>query len=260
MTDDLPAQLLLDNPLLDNAAWHALTTVQSGFADVYGAARRYHPDVSVFAALDSGTAAEWADLATLVGPEGTAALFRCDPVAVPDDWTVLVEGVGHQMVFDPADPADRADRSRLVDVPRHDSRLLTLDDEPQMAALVALAQPGPWRPRTVELGDYHGVFDGNQLVAMAGERQKLPGCTEVSAVCTHPDARRRGLGAAITVQVVRGILERGETPFLHHAEDNHAARRVYEALGFRFRREVQLVIARPTATRPPPRARTTPRA
>ena len=239
MTDELLDQPLLHNPLLDNAAWHALTTVQSGFADVYGAARRYHPDVSVFAALDSGSATEWADLATLVGPDGTAALFRCDPVAVPDDWTVMVEGVGHQMLFDPAD------RARLVDVPRPDSRLLTPADEPQMAALVALAQPGPWRPRTIELGDYHGVFDGEQLVAMAGERQRLPGFTEVSAVCTHPDVRRRGLGAAITALVVHGILERGETPFLHHAEDNHGARRVYEALGFRFRREVQLVIARP---------------
>jgi predicted GNAT family acetyltransferase len=230
----------LDHPRLDNVAWHALTTVQSAFADVCGTARRYHPDVSVFAALDTGTAAEWADLATLVGPDGTAALFRCDPVAVPDGWTVMMEGAGHQMVFEPAD------RSRLLAGSRPDSRLLTVDDEPQMAALVALAQPGPWRPRTIELGDYHGVFDGDQLVAMAGERQKLPGFTEVSAVCTHPDARRRGLGAAITTRVVRGILDRGETPFLHHAEDNHGARRVYEALGFRFRREVQLVIARPS--------------
>jgi predicted GNAT family acetyltransferase len=115
-----------------------------------------------------------------------------------------------------------------------------------MAALVALTEPGPWRPRTIELGDYHGVFDGDQLVAMAGERQKIPGCTEVSAVCTHPDARRRGLGAAVTAQVVRGILERGETPFLHHTAEN-PARTVYEALGFRFRREVQLVIVRPPA-------------
>jgi predicted GNAT family acetyltransferase len=232
---------LLEQPPLDNVAWHALTTVQSGFAEVYGAARRYHPDVSVFAALDSGTATEWADLATLVGPDGTAALFRGEPVAVPNGWTVLVEAVGHQMVFDPAD------RSRLIDVPRPDSRLLTLDDEPQMAALVALTQPGPWRPRTIELGDYHGVFDGERLVAMAGERQKMPGFTEVSAVCTHPDARRRGLGAAITLQVVHRILERGETPFLHHTAEN-PAQTVYEALGFRFRREVQLVIVRPPAT------------
>ena len=81
---------------------------------------------------------------------------------------------------------------------------------------------------------------------MAGERQKLPGATEVSAVCTHPDARRRGLGAGITARVVQGILARGETPFLHHSEEN-PARTVYEALGFRLRRTVQLVIARPPA-------------
>jgi GNAT superfamily N-acetyltransferase len=224
--------------MLDNVTWHALTTVQAGFAEVGGRARRYHPDVSVFAAIDTGTADEWADLATLVGPEGTAALFRVAVPRVPADWTVLVDGVGHQMVF------DVAEEPRLDAVVPVATRPLTLADEPAMDALVALTQPGPWRPRTIELGDYHGVFDGERLVAMAGERQKVPGFAEVSAVCTHPDARRRGLGAAVTARVVRGILERGETPFLHHTATN-PARTVYEALGFRFRTEVQLVIARP---------------
>jgi GNAT superfamily N-acetyltransferase len=157
---------------------------------------------------------------------------------VPAGWTVLVDGVGHQMVFD-VDEETRLDG--VVPVP---TRPLTVADEPAMAALVASTQPGPWRPRTIELGDYHGVFDGDRLVAMAGERQKIPGFSEVSAVCTHPDARRRGLGAAVTARVVRGILGRGETPFLHHTATN-PARTVYEALGFRFRTEVQLVIARP---------------
>ena len=228
---------------LDNVTWHALTTVHAASAETHGRARRYHPDVSVFAAIDTGVPAEWDDLARLVGPDGAAALFRAEMPAVPDGWTVLVDGIGHQMVFDPADAATRA---RLDAAQLPDSRLLTVDDEPQMAALVALAQPGPWRPRTIELGDYHGVFDGDRLVAMAGERQKLPGATEVSAVCTHPDARRRGLGAGITARVVQGILARGETPFLHHSEEN-PARTVYEALGFRLRRTVQLVIARPPA-------------
>lgn len=229
--------------LLDNVTWHALATVQARFAETHGRARRYHPDVSVFAGIEAGTPAEWDDLAHLVGPDGAAALFRAEMPAVPDGWTVLVDGVGHQMVFD---PSDRAVRARLDAATLADSRLLTVDDEPQMAALVALAQPGPWRPRTIELGDYHGVFEGDRLVAMAGERQKLPGATEVSAVCTHPDARRRGLGAGITARVMQGILDRGETPFLHHSEEN-PARTVYEALGFRFRRTVQLVIARPPA-------------
>ena len=231
----------MHDELLDNVSWHALTTVQAGFAESYGRARRYDPDVSVFAAIDAGSPAEWDDLARLVGPDGSAALFRADMPEVPADWAVLVDGIGHQMVFDPADPATRA---RLDAVTLPDTRALTVDDEPQMGALVALAQPGPWRPRTIELGDYHGVFDGERLVAMAGERQKVPGATEVSAVCTHPDARRRGLGAGVTARVVQGILERGETPFLHHSEEN-PARTVYEALGFRLRRTVQLVIARP---------------
>lgn len=229
-----------DDRLLDNAAWHALTTVQAGFAEVRGGARRYHPDVSVFAAVDGGAREDWADLAALVGPGGVAALLRVARVTVPDDWEVLHRGVGHQMVFD-SSLGGRLDAAASVT-----TRRLTLDDEPQMAALVALTEPGPWRRRTIELGEYHGVFRGDRLVAMAGERQKLPGFTEVSAVCTHPDARRQGLGAAVTASVARGILARGETPFLHHTDTN-PARTVYEALGFRFRREVQLVIARPPA-------------
>jgi predicted GNAT family acetyltransferase len=224
--------------MLDNVAWHALTTTQTAFAEVCGAARRYDPDVSVFAAIDEGAADAWADLASLVGPNGVAALFRVAVPPVPDDWTVLIDGVGHQMVFDVAECA------RLDAVAPVATRPLTAEDEPAMATLVALTEPGPWRPRTIELGDYHGVFDDDRLVAMAGERQKVPGFTEVSAVCTHPDARRRGLGAGVTARVVRGILDRGETPFLHHTATN-PARTVYEALGFRFRTEVQLVIARP---------------
>ena len=62
-----------------------------------------------------------------------------------------------------------------------------------MLALVELTQPGPFAPRTIELGRYLGVHDNGQLVAMAGERCRLPGYREVSAVCTHPDARGRGL-------------------------------------------------------------------
>jgi ribosomal protein S18 acetylase RimI-like enzyme len=223
-----------DDSVLDNVTWHALTTVQAGFADVLGAARRYEPLVSVFCAIDAGADDDWADLAALVGAEGVAILFRGDVPERPEGWTTVVAGVGHQMVL-----------HDLAPVPLPDSRPLGPDDVDQMTALVELAQPGPFRPRTIELGDYHGVFDDDRLVAMAGERQKVPGFTEVSAVCVHPDARRRGLGAAITARVAQGILDRGEVPFLHHSEDNHDARRVYEALGFRFRREVGLVIAQP---------------
>ena len=96
------------------------------------------------------------------------------------------------------------------------------DDVDAMVALVALTEPGPFRPRTIELGGYVGIFHGTQLVAMAGQRLRPPGFREVSAVCTHPDARRRGYASIVTAEVSRGVLARGETPFLHVAVTEHA--------------------------------------
>jgi predicted GNAT family acetyltransferase len=90
------------------------------------------------------------------------------------------------------------------------------------------------------MGRYWGHVDTeNRLQAMAGERLHLDGHTEISAVCTHPDARGAGLAGALTRHVARAILERDETPFLHVADDNDGARRVYERLGFRRRRTVE---------------------
>jgi predicted GNAT family acetyltransferase len=130
----------------------------------------------------------------------------------------------------------------LVAVDPPPARALGPDDVGEMLALVALTRPGPFAGRTVELGGYVGVFDGSTLVAMAGERLAPPGFREISAVCTHPDHRGRGLAAGLTTLVARRIVGRGEWPFLHHAADNEPARRVYEALGFRFRRETEWAV------------------
>jgi len=115
---------------------------------------------------------------------------------------------------------------------------LTAADVPAMTELVTLARPGPFRPRTIEMGDYYGVRDGDRLVAMAGERMRLDGYCEISAVCTHPDARRRGLGALLTLTVATGIRNRGQQPFLHVAEGNDSARALYEAVGMYHRTDL----------------------
>jgi predicted GNAT family acetyltransferase len=128
-----------------------------------------------------------------------------------------------------------------------DSRPLTTDDVPQMLALVELAKPGPFLPRTIDLGSYFGVFDDDQLVAMAGERIHLPGYTEVSAVATHPDHRGHGLAAALTRHVAAGIAGRDEVAFLHVVDTNVNAIRVYERLGFTTRVMVDFVILRTPA-------------
>jgi predicted GNAT family acetyltransferase len=155
-------------------------------------------------------------------------LFRAEMPQLPAGWTRLHGGRGHQMVLG---------ELAAVDVPPA-ARALGPEDVGEMLALVELTQPGPFGVRTIELGGYVGVYDGDRLVAMAGQRLAPPGFCEVSAVCTHPDFRGRGLGAGLTALVAGAILERSERPFLHHASDNHAARRVYEALGFEFRRQV----------------------
>jgi ribosomal protein S18 acetylase RimI-like enzyme len=217
----------LDVSVLDNAVWHSLTGAHREFAEIQGGAARYDPDVSVFAGLGDDTDLGWHDLGSLVGG-GTGALFRPDPPATPPGWSIVAEGEGDQMLLHELAPA----------APPTGARLLGPDDVGEMLALVELARPGPFTVRTVDLGGYVGVFDGPTLIAMAGQRLAPPGFREISAVCTHPDHRGRGLAAGLTTLVAQRILERGERPFLHHAADNHPARRVYESLGFELRRTV----------------------
>jgi ribosomal protein S18 acetylase RimI-like enzyme len=214
-----------DRAVLDNAVWHSLTGTHREFAETSGGAARYDPDVSVFAALAEDSDDAWRDLAHLVGG-GMGALFRADGQVPPTGWTTVGGGTAHQMVL-----AD------LAAVGEPETRLLGPADVGEMLALVELTRPGPFAVRTVELGGYVGAFDQGALVAMAGERLAPPGFREISAVCTHPDHRGRGLAAGLTALVARRIIERGEWPFLHHAAENDAARRVYEVLGFEFRRE-----------------------
>jgi ribosomal protein S18 acetylase RimI-like enzyme len=222
--DDAPP----DDTLLDNAVWHSLAGKHRGFAERVGRAARYDPDVSVFGALGDDSEAAWHDFAAMADRDGAVALFRPDPPPAPPGWSVVAEGEGDQMVLRELAPVTGPDGVRA----------LGADDVGEMLALVELTRPGPFAVRTVELGGYVGVFDGTRLVAMAGQRLAPPGFREISAVCTHPEFRGRGLAAGLTALVAARILERGERPFLHHAADNHAARRVYEALGFELRRAV----------------------
>jgi predicted GNAT family acetyltransferase len=212
--------------VLDNPAWLALTSHHAHAAEGAGHARRYRREVSVFAAVDQPDEAGWSDLRELVGPAGVAVLLA--PVAPPpaEGWQKVFAVQCHQMVL--------AEPPRTSTGPT-DSRLLGDDDVTAMIELVKLTEPGPFRPRTIDLGSYLGVHDGDRLVAMAGERFHPPGFVEVSAVCTHPDVRGRGIAEALTAEVSRSIQGRGETPFLHVAVGNDNARRVYERLGFETR-------------------------
>lgn len=226
--------------VLDALVWHALDSTHRHLAEGDGLARRYQTDVAGFVAIADRTPQAWDDLAELVGPDEIVMLSG-NGFQPPDHWTREGGGYGYQMILPTLGPAPSVDASIVRLVPR---------DVPAMLALVELTQPGPFRQRTIELGNYFGVFAGGELIAMAGERLQTPEFTEVSAVCTHPTARGRGIAAALTHHVATGIVERGQTPILHVAEHNHNAKRVYERLGFVERRKLEFVAARTPSTPP----------
>jgi len=194
--------------VLSNPVWHALVGPHRHLAMGRGIARHYPRDIAPFSAIAEPTAEAYADLGADLPPDSEARLFRPGPEPLPDGW----HEVGHfpmlQMV------AEETDR-------RLDPSLSTLSvtDVPAMLDLVALSQPGPFGPRTPLLGRYVGIWQHDRLIAMAGERLRLPGYVELSAICVAPEARGRGYGAALTEHLMRLALDRGKTPFLHVRPD-----------------------------------------
>lgn len=230
---------------LDNAVWYALTGPLARFAVGAPPALRFDGEVAPFGALpDAPDPGAWDALRTLAGPGGMAVLFRT-PVEVPADWEVLARMPCDQMVYTHAEPPASGAGAGAAPLPA--PRDLGDDDAADMQALVAATRPGPFATRTHELGRYLGVRDRGRLIAMAGERLRVAGATEISAVCTDPAYQRRGLAAALVTLLVADCLARGERAFLHVADDNHGARRVYEALGFRVRTRVDALILRAPA-------------
>jgi ribosomal protein S18 acetylase RimI-like enzyme len=212
---------------LDDPARASLLGPHARFAESVGAVLRYDPDVSVFVSLppDPGEQ-DWQDAAKLLGPGGRLVVGGATATP-PPDWERVMEIPGVQMVAEDVAAAPDPEAVRLGPA-----------DVPEMLALVEHANPGPFRPRTIEMGAYLGIRREGRLIAMAGERLHPPGWTEISAVCTDAAFRGQGLATRLVHAVSHGIVERGETPFLHASAANVSAIRLYESLGFRLRREL----------------------
>lgn len=214
---------------LDCAVWSALTGRQSHLALARGGARRFDPAYGVFAAVEEQSAGNLAGLGALIAAHGDVAFLEAAPPTEAPGAAIVSQDLGVQMTAARLTPAREPDFEMVP---------LTDADAPQMLALAALTQPGPFFERTHQLGDFFGVKADGRLVAMAGERMKPDGYTEVSGVCTHPDHRGRGYAGALMRRVAGRILDRGETPFLHAYASNRGAIALYETLGFTVRREV----------------------
>jgi ribosomal protein S18 acetylase RimI-like enzyme len=219
-----------DEDVLDRAPWESLAGHHARFALRHGRAMRYQLDVAPFVALeDFRDPQAWKDVVELLGPGERLVL----PGATewPDDWTLVHSAEGVQMVA-----------TSLESRPDPEAVRLGADDVPEMLDLVARTEPGPFLPRTVELGTYLGIRREGALVAMAGERLHPPGWTEISAVCTDSGFRGQGLASRLVRAVAAGIVARGERPFLHAIGTNANAIRLYESMGFELRSTTMITV------------------
>lgn len=221
---------------LDNVIWEALNTRQAQFAETCDHASRFHPEVSTLTALLEPSPHGYDSLTRLM-PTGSLAVLSLDgPYEPQEGWTLITTFPGLQMVCDNG-------RAPAVSSPSTPTIIeLGASDSPEMLELTKLTKPGPFGPRTHELGLYIGIRQEGRLIAMAGERLKVPGYTEVSAVCTHPDHTGKGYARILMLEVMQAILWRGEIPFLHVRESNARAVELYKRLGFSTRKVVQFTV------------------
>ena len=225
-----------DSELLDNPIWHALTTEQSTLAVGGKLARTYQPEIGPLSGVVEESIGAYESLRSLAVKSGPLGLFLSRPYDSQSGWKLLRGEPLNQMISLGSGYAKPNPSPSHVEL-----RPLLSTDVPAMVELAELTEPGPFRNRTNELGAFFGVFESGRLLAMAGERMRVPGFIEVSAVCTHPDARGRGYARTLMSVVMDDIFKQGATPFLHVLPKNPAIR-IYESLGFIQRRVLHLAV------------------
>jgi GNAT superfamily N-acetyltransferase len=211
------------NPLLDNIAWHTLAGPHAKYATGTDRIRRYAVGFSPIVGFAD---LERPDLDGLTPYCESGDHFYCMDWsgAAPANWRIELDSTMFRMVWAGSMPDDDPSLDAIPLKPEHAA---------QAVELASLTRPGPFGPRTPELGDYFGCFEGERLIAMAGERMCAGTFREISGVCTHPDFQGRGLARRLAAKLIRSQLQRGEAPFLHVMRDNESAHRLYLRMGFR---------------------------
>lgn len=220
--------------LLDDPAWHALTTDHAGLGQRNGAAVRYRAELSPIGGLERYDAEAFAELRPLVAPEEAVGLVSATQYEVPAGWEVLQAVPVFQMVCEAPQAAPDIAPVQLAAA-----------DADEALELATATEPGPFRAGTLGMGRYFGLrSEDGRLMAMTGERMRLGQLTEVSAVCTWPEFRGRGLAKALVSYVSALIVAEGRMPFLHVKAENAAAIALYEKLGFAVRKQLAFTVVR----------------
>ena len=222
-------------PLLDHIFWHALNGPHRQYSNGTAQIRRYTQGFSPIIAFADPSRPDFAALAPWCA---AGEQFYCDGWngAAPPGWRITVESTMFRMLWDGPLPASD---------PAPDARPLGAQHAAAALELATLCKPGPFGIRTIELGDYYGYFDGERLMAMAGERLRAPGLCEISGVCTHPDYQGRGLAKKLITRLLLQHRQRGDRSFLHVMRANQSAHQLYLNMGFKDYLEstVRVVVA-----------------
>jgi len=212
---------------LDNPIWASLQTRHRHLARCTGGAARYAGDVAPFIGVENADASVDDAITSLIEPDQTAYLLGVAP-SVSDAYSLKAFAPLTQMICTEA--------ITVIDGPQ----IIELSEahRADVLALTALVYPHYFRPRTMDLGCYFGIYQGDRLAAIIGERLGTDAFQEMSAICTHPDFNGRGYARRLTAMLTNDTLECGRTPFLHVSKLNDRAVRLYEQLGYRHRSDI----------------------
>ena len=216
--------------ILDNPIWLGLTTDNASFASGTHAVKYFPSPVAPFAAFEEESPEHYQTLYDLIDEDRGMVVFSPRASLEVAPWRLINSNPGFQLVFEGALNSPAKTEYTLVD--------LTERDVPAMLELTQLVPPGPFFKGTIAFGGYRGIFADDKLVAMAGQRLKGGGFTEISAVCTHSDFGGRGFARQLVADQIEAIIAAGNRPYLHVRADNHLAKDLYERMGFVVRSEM----------------------
>ncbi len=217
--------------ILDNPAWNALVSGNKHLSKGNEQIKYFSEDVSPFVGLLEAGPYEFDFLYHVIPTERKLAIISFKEMKIPNQWTVLDHIKALQMVHKhPAPPATAT------------AQIIPLQEKhvPQMIALTQMTHPGPFFKRTIDFGNYEGIFNNNKLIAMAGQRLHADPYTEISAVCTHPDFTGKGYAASIIISQIHKIKAASSIPYLHVKDDNDKAIHLYKTLGFEAREQMDI--------------------
>lgn len=217
--------------ILDNPCWNALNTGNNNLAEGNEQVKYFPAEVAPFVGLPAWNAVGFKHLYDVISPERRIAFMNSTEVEIPGEWEVVDYLVALQMVH--TNPAPDLTASSPI-VPLQDKHI------EQMIALTRMTHPGPFFKRTIEFGNYEGIFNDNELASMAGQRLHAGEYMEISAVCTHPDHTGNGYASQLISSQIHQIRSASAIPFLHVKDDNLQAIKLYKSLGFELRNRMHI--------------------